>query len=157
MIRNLVFIVFVFVFVSCISKGPGKEVKSKLGYLNGETYGGTNNIVPGAGIPVGYWDVKNRTTTIKGSVVYKSNGMFFPLGNQKVYLKNKDGKTIQEVLVSSGGDFTFTGKIPNGEYKVVIGGKKYSGDTVIVVNEYMIKGVRLETTDKDLNYKKVSN
>ena len=128
-----------------MSKGPNDEVKSKLGYLNGETYNApARGIVPGAGIPVGYWGkVNNRATTIKGTVFHKNESMLFPLSHQKIRLKNKDGKILKEVQSNGSGEFIIAAPIPNGEYHLELVHKKYTGALKLEVNKYEINNLKL--------------
>lgn len=161
--KLLILFLCVSLLVSCVSQGPKDEVKNKLGYLNGKTYGVTqendprqNNtsgvvarMVPGAGIPVGYWGkVKNRNTIISGSVFFRRDGMVFPISNQKVFLKDFEGRILQEDRTSPSGEFKFNIEIPNGSYKIKLFAKEYKGSMKIEVKDYELKGLRIQAFEK---------
>lgn len=138
-----------FVVAGCVTAGPNSEVKSKAGYLNGENYNVPQGIVPGAGIPVGYWgQINNRTTTISGTVFHKSDSMLFPLGHQTVQLKNKKGEVLQEVQSDGGGVFTIAGPIPNGEYLLEVLNKRYRGSLNLDVKTHEIKNLKLQAHEQ---------
>ncbi len=135
--------------VGCASADPKGEVKSNLGYLNGETYNAPQGIVPGAGIPVGYWGkINNRTTTIQGTVFHKQESMLFPLGHQKILLKNKQGKILKQVQSEANGEFSIVVMIPNGEYSLEISDLKFQGQIKLNVDSYQVHDLKIQALEK---------
>ncbi len=143
------FILLLALLLGCTSADKNAEVKSKLGYLNGETYDAPQGIVPGAGIPVGYWGkINNRTTSIQGAVFHKQESMLFPLAHQKVVLRNKQGKILKEVQSEANGEFSMAVTIPNGEYSLEISNFKYKGRIDLTVDSYQIHDLKIQASEK---------
>ena len=71
-----------------------------------------------------------------------------PIANQKVLLKNKQGKVISEGRTLSTGEFTLKEIVVNGDYVLELDSKAYQGRIQVQVKGYELKGLKLKVSKK---------
>jgi hypothetical protein len=131
---SLMFIAIV--FLAGCSFGSGREVKSKLEYLDGRNWEKSQFTIGNAQLPT---KMKTIDTVIKGAV-YK-NGLA-PLKFTSIYLI-KDNKIIATTLTNHLGIFKLQGIIPNGNYILKVDSKPNSWEKEINIDKYELNGLEL--------------
>jgi hypothetical protein len=133
----LIYSIFIISILSTgCSVGNGREVKSKLDYLDGRNWEKSQVTLGNAQIPT---RMKRIDTIIEGGVY--NNGMV-PLKFTIVYLI-KDNNIITETSTDHLGNFKIQGYIPNGRYIIKVDSKPYNWEKEINVDKYEIKGLEL--------------
>jgi hypothetical protein len=132
----LFFLSIIALFLAGCSGGSGREVKSKLEYLDGKNWEKSQFTLGNARIPTG---MKEIDTVIEGGVY--ENGMM-PLKFTAIYLI-KDSKIISETITDHLGVFKLQGIIPSGRYIIRVDVKPNSWEDEIYVDKSEIKGLEL--------------
>ena len=147
-IRILIF--FVFLLGGCASNEKVDAVKNPLNYLNGENYN-TNrgDLNTPLYVPVPFPGARiNKVTSIKGHIYSNEGVVFAPLNHIKLILVDSKNKAILETSSGAGGAFEFSGRIPNGNYRILIEEKRYKGQVGLEVKSYDIKDLKLVAKTK---------
>lgn len=126
-------------FAACANNKKA-EVKTPLGYANGENYTHDTTI---NGVPL--LKTKDRWTTISGKVVF-TNPTFDPsTGIQNVQLLQK-GKIVAQTRTTADGAFQLKGPFDNGDYQLQVNSKTLKGTTPLTVKDYEVRDVILPAT-----------
>ena len=121
------------------------ERKSPLNVLNGEHYAGSSAYIGSPNLdrlPIGLRR-KNKSTTIRGTVMVQQVHLPQPLRGVQVQLMDRDNQLIAEGLSQADGSYVLNADIPNGRYQLIAEFKNYATKQVLTVSQYEIDNVIL--------------
>jgi hypothetical protein len=144
--KTLIFMILSCLLSSCVT-GPTNKA-SGLEKLNGANYEqGNSAILTGTGMLLPIIKRRDVSTQISGVLQLDQSGIPSPLVQQKIQLE-QEGKIFGETTSLSGGVFSFSIAIPDGQYLLKIISDRYKGTQAITINGLKVDGIQFVVKQK---------